>query len=94
MVNSGSFAGNIAGNGGLVKASSGTLVNFFASTIPIDDFRYTNGGGFAGNFSYSGSLLEFTVTAVPEPVVMAAGVLAWLIRTRFLRRPAAGNRRR
>jgi autotransporter-associated beta strand protein/T5SS/PEP-CTERM-associated repeat protein len=82
---------------GVVSGSTYTLINFVSSTIPIDEFQYTNGGGFAGNFSYNGSLLQFTVTAVPEPaavpVVVAAGALAWLVRTRLGRRAAAANRR-
>jgi autotransporter-associated beta strand protein/T5SS/PEP-CTERM-associated repeat protein len=73
-------------NQGMVVGVPYTLINSFTSNIPIDDFRYTNGGGFAGNFSYNGSLLQFTVTAVPEPaaatVVMAAGALACLLRRR------------
>lgn len=43
------------------------LITFNLSDIDIADFNYSNGGGFAGNFAYNGSTLQFTVTAVPEP---------------------------
>ncbi len=51
------------------------LVSFFNTTIAIDDFYFTNGGGFDGDFAYDGSKLQFTLTAVPEPgtVILLAG---------------------
>ena len=47
--------------------STYNLLGFDNSDIAIDDFFYTNSGGFAGIFDYNNSKLRFTVTAVPEP---------------------------
>jgi autotransporter-associated beta strand protein/T5SS/PEP-CTERM-associated repeat protein len=73
-------------NQGMVVGVPYALINSFTSNIPIGDFQYTNGGGFSGTFSYSGPLLQFTVTAVPEPgagaFAGAAGIIAWLLRRR------------
>jgi autotransporter-associated beta strand protein/T5SS/PEP-CTERM-associated repeat protein len=50
--------------------SAGTtydLISFTDTLINIDDFAYTNTGGFAGSFAYDNDVLQFTITAVPEP---------------------------
>jgi autotransporter-associated beta strand protein/T5SS/PEP-CTERM-associated repeat protein len=43
------------------------LISFTDTLINIDDFAYTNTGGFAGTFAYNNDVLQFTITAVPEP---------------------------
>lgn len=71
---------------GWVENSTYTLITFDETNIAIDAFRYTNGGGFAGTFSYQGDALQFTLTSVPEPGAWAimglAGALACLLRVR------------
>jgi autotransporter-associated beta strand protein/T5SS/PEP-CTERM-associated repeat protein len=50
--------------------SAGTtydLISFTESFIDVQDFAYTNGGGFAGSFAYNNDVLQFTITTVPEP---------------------------
>lgn len=78
---------------GWVEGSTYDLINFFDTTITIDDFFYTNGGGFAGEFAYEGNTLQFTVNTVPEPSTMAlvacAAVIGWFVRARRHRRGPA-----
>lgn len=48
-----------------------TLLNFDTSTgFTVDDFGFTNLGGFDGNFALDLNSLSFTLTAIPEPGVM------------------------
>ncbi|MEX1119923.1 MAG: autotransporter-associated beta strand repeat-containing protein, partial [Terrimicrobiaceae bacterium] len=68
-----------------------TLINFAGTNITDPtDFRFTNDGGFDGDFSFSGNTLQFTLTAVPEPgtvgLLAIAGLLAVLRRGRNPRR--------
>lgn len=65
------------------------LINFAGSTIPINDFVFTNGNGFDGVFSYKGNVLQFTLNVaaiVPEPstwvLLMLAGAPAIARRAR------------
>lgn len=73
-------------NQGWSVGSTYTLITFDLNTIPLNDFRFTNGGGFAGDFSLTSGALQFTLTAVPEPSTWAlaacAGVVACLLRVR------------
>ncbi len=55
------------------------LITFNLSDINIADFAYSNGGGFAGTFAYSGNTLQFTVTSVPEPSTSALLLVATLL---------------
>jgi autotransporter-associated beta strand protein len=68
------------------------LINFEgSSTIPIDQFVYTNGNGFDGDFAYNGNILQFTLNlaAVPEP---STGMLLLLAGTLALARQARNRR--
>jgi autotransporter-associated beta strand protein len=73
-------------NQGWSVGSTYTLITFDLNNIPLNDFYFTNGGGFAGDFSLTSSALQFTLTAVPEPSTWAlaacAGVVACLLRRR------------
>ncbi len=59
--------------------------------IDVSDFSFLNGGGFAGNFSTNSTMLQFTITTVPEPGTVAllafAGLaaLAWRCRRSLTR---------
>jgi len=66
---------------GWVESSTYTLINFVDSTIAIDAFRFTNGSGFSGAFSYNNTntALQFTLNTVPEPTSGALAVLAGII---------------
>lgn len=68
------------------------LIVFSNSCVNISDFGYTNGGGFAGIFSYNLNKLQFTM--IPEPsvwtLVLAAGFS--LIVFRRKRHQAPRNR--
>jgi autotransporter-associated beta strand protein len=55
------------------------LINFVGSTIPIEDFAFTNGNGFDGDFAYNGNTLQFTLNldrTVPEPSTWVLLMLA------------------
>ncbi|CAN5683274.1 hypothetical protein BH09VER1_BH09VER1_03280 [soil metagenome] len=98
-----SLLADLAGNGGQYLFNfldEGTelgatynLISFQSSQIALGDFGVANTDGFAGNFSYNGNTLEFTVTAlpVPEPGTLSflsaalGGVLLW-------RRKASGQK--
>lgn len=72
--------------------SAGTtynLINFGSTTIPINQFTFTNASGFDGVFAYSGNTLQFNLTnveLVPEPctwvLLMLAGAPAIVCRAR------------
>jgi len=66
---------------GWVEGSTYTLINFVDSTIAIDVFRFTNGNGFSGAFSYNNTntTLQFTLNTVPEPTSGALAALAVII---------------
>ncbi len=67
---------------GWVEGNTYDLITSFTNSIDLGDYFYSNGGGFAGNFAYSGSTLQFTVTSVPEPstwaLLLSAGTFAAL----------------
>ncbi len=68
------------------------LVVFDTTDFVGTDFGYTNGGGFAGSFAIDGSLLEFTLTAIPEPsaaILLGMGLLL-MKQPRRRRRKIAG----
>lgn len=68
-------------NEGWVEGETYTLITFLESDIDINDFYYTNAGGFAGVFSYNaeGTMLQFTITATPIPEPEIAGVLIGIL---------------
>ncbi len=73
----GSAAGSVLFNFN-ATATTGTfvLVNFTGATangVDLSDFAAL---GANGNFSFNGSELDFTLTAVPEPGTVLAGLLA------------------
>jgi autotransporter-associated beta strand protein len=67
------------------------LINFIESTIPTDQFFFTNGNGFDGIFAYNGNTLQFTLNAitVPEP---SAGMLFLLAIAPAILRHVRGRR--
>ncbi len=78
---------------GWAVGSTYTLIDFFTENIAIESFGFTNGGGFDGEFSYNGSQLEFTLTAIPEPstAILLAATAAGAFLLRLRRRPARGK---
>lgn len=67
---------------GMVVGTTYNLMQFVNQNISINDFVFTNGGGFSGTFGYSGNTLQFQLAAIPEPSTTAfliAGALALLL---------------
>lgn len=54
-------------NLGWVVGNIYDLIGYDQSSIAIDDYGYTNGGGFEGTFSQNNGRLSFQLTAIPEP---------------------------
>ena len=55
------------------------LVRFSGTDLRVSDFSFTNAAPFDGDFSFAGdTILQFTLTAVPEPSTM---VLAYFAAT-------------
>lgn len=76
---------------GWVVGSTYTLINFAGTNIAdINDFGFTNSGGFDGDFAYNNDTLQFTLNTVPEPssgvLAAIAAIAAGLLRIRR-RRP-------
>ncbi|MBX3419457.1 MAG: PEP-CTERM sorting domain-containing protein [Pirellulaceae bacterium] len=73
---------------GWVAGQTYDLITFASTDFDLDDFGYTNGGGFMGTFAFSGgNTLQFTVNAIPEPssLVLILTMVATMV---------AGRRRR
>lgn len=77
--------------------SAGTtydLISYTDTLIDVQDFAYTNTGGFAGTFAYDSNndVLQFTITAVPEPSTwLIAGGAAGLLCLLRLRKARAAR---
>ncbi len=79
-------------NNGWSVGTTYDLITFDASTIPIEQFKYTNGNGFDGIFAYNGNTLQFTVSVgavIPEP---STGVLLMLMAMPALAHRARSQR--
>lgn len=70
------------------------LIDFADTTFSVDDFGFTNGGGFGGIFHLENGTLSFTLQAVPEPAAFGflAGVGALAVTALRRRRGVAGSR--
>jgi hypothetical protein len=68
------------------------LITFNMTDIAIEDFNFSNGGGFDGEFIYNGNTLQFTVTTVPEPSTWALLLVAALLAGLRLRRSIGHTR--
>jgi hypothetical protein len=89
----GTYAFNFLENG-IVLNQTYNLMSFDTTTFLLTDFSFSNGGGFAGDFSFNGSnnMLQFTVTAIPEPssLVLLLGAASFAAIRR--RRPVSIER--
>lgn len=75
----GTYAFNFVNNGWVVGQTY-DLMGFDSTVFSVGDFSYSNGGGFAGDFAISGgSMLQFTVTAIPKACDFSADGLCDVI---------------
>ncbi len=65
-----------------------TLITFGSQDIALNAFTIANTDGLDGTFTYNGSALEFTLTAIPEPgsLMLAGAGLAVMAISRFRKR--------
>lgn len=66
-------------NSGWNVGTTYTLISYSSTNIQIDDFYFTNSGGFDGYFSYGGNNLNFTLTAIPEPSTSLLATLVTMV---------------
>ncbi len=71
---------------GWITNTTYSLITFSSSDIAANNFQFSNGGGFNGNFTTNGTTLQFTVTTVPEPSIWALLLVAALLAALRLRR--------
>lgn len=72
-------------NQGMVAGTTYDLMQFISQDIDVEDFTFTNTGGFDGTFAYNGNTLQFQLVAVPEPST-AAFVIGGALALALLRR--------
>jgi autotransporter-associated beta strand protein len=85
------------GNLGWSANTTYDLISYENNLISVGNFTYTNGGGFAGYFTNNttNSVIQFTITAVPEPstwlIAGGAAALLCLLRLRGARATRAAE---
>ncbi len=69
-----------------------TLIEFGSTNFDLEDFGFTNGGGFDGYFELTDNSLNFTLNVIPEPSTWGLLITGLLLSSVVARRRSRGCR--